>query len=66
MSVQIRIGYETDQELNEVVRRLQAPGVKVRTAEQKGQYKRAYIKIPSASVDKSETFRYNDGEQTFA
>lgn len=66
MSVQIKLSYETEQELNEVVRRLQQPGMKLKLAEQKGQFKRAYIRIPSATVDKTKNSRYNDREQMFA
>lgn len=66
MSVQIRLSYESDWELDEVVRRLQQPGMKLKHAEQRGQYRRAYIKIPTPDVDKTGNFRYNRVEQTFA
>lgn len=66
MSIQIKLSYESDWELDEVVRRLQQPGMRVKHAEQKGQYRRAYIRIPSPNVDKTEGFRYNNPERTFA
>lgn len=66
MSVIIKLSYESDWELDEVARRLQQPGMKLKHAEQKGQYRRAYIKIPSQPIDKTKNFRYNNIEQTFA
>ena len=64
MSVQIKISYEHDAELQDIVQKLRCPGMKVRPAMQKGQFKRAYIKFQD--VDITEKFRYNEHEQTFA
>ena len=64
MSMQIRISYETDAELESIVKALSRPGMKVKPADQKGQYKRAYIKF-SSTLDKAENFRYNKSEQMF-
>lgn len=66
MSVQIRISYETDAELQAIVQRLDRPGMKVRTEEQKGRFKRAYIKYIGTKLDKTEHLCYNTTEQMFA
>ena len=66
MSVIIKLSYESDWELDEVARRLQQPGMKLKHAGQKGQYRRAYIKISTPDIDKTKNFRYNNVEQTFA
>ena len=65
MSVKIRISYETESELQEVIQRLQQPGMKVKRAEQKGQFKRTYVQLPGNGIDKTKNFRYNGVEQTF-
>ena len=59
MSVQIKVSYETEAELRDIVQRLQRPGMKVKQAEQKGQYRRAYIRIGESTVDDSKNSRYN-------
>lgn len=66
MSIIIKLSYESDWELDEVARRLQQPGMKLKHAEQRGRFKRAYIRIPTPTVDKTKNFRYNNIEQTFA
>jgi hypothetical protein len=43
MSVQIRISYEHDRELQDIISRLNGLGIKTKCAEQKGRYKRAYL-----------------------
>ena len=44
MSIQIRISYETDEELSAVIDRLKDLGLRVSTAPQSGRYKRAYLR----------------------
>ena len=65
MSIQIRISYETDAELQAIVQRLDCPGMKMQKAEQKGRFKRAYVKCSGTAIDKTEHLCYNNTEQMF-
>ena len=47
MSLQIRISYQHDEELRKVTDALAPFGLKLNIAEQKGVYKRAYLKDPN-------------------
>ena len=44
MSVQVRVSYETDEELLQITKRLSDLEFVVSTSPQRGQYKRAYLK----------------------
>ena len=46
MSVQIRVSYQHDSELEQITDALAPMGLKCKVAEQKGYYKRAYFKDP--------------------
>lgn len=45
MSVMIKVSYETEEELADIVRRLSPKVERVKKAPAKGQYKRAYIAL---------------------
>lgn len=69
MSMKISIFYDTDKELEEVSNRLRDLGIKVKQADQKGKYRRAYISIGNTRsrkhVDKARNERYNTDENVF-
>jgi len=63
MSIKINLFYDTDKEFEDVTSRLQDLGIKVKRAEQKGKYQRAYITVGAMRsrkrIDKVAGERYN-------
>ncbi len=66
MSIKLAISYETDSELSRVIAVIAPLGMKIRMAEQKGRYKRAYATDTprKRKLEKSHRMQYNASRES--